>query len=63
MDEKPEPLWGVAELARFLRVPVTTIYQWRHHDYGPRGHRVGRYVRFDPAEVRAWFAAQNDGVV
>lgn len=31
MDEKPEPLWGVDEVARFLRGPVTTIYQWRHH--------------------------------
>lgn len=58
MDDQPEPLWGVAEVARYLRIPVTTLYQWRHRGYGPAGTRVGRYVRYDPDDVRAWFAAQ-----
>ena len=62
MGDQVEPLWGVAEVAEYLRVPVTTLYQWRHNKYGPRGRRVGRYVRYDPDDVRTWFAEQSDGV-
>jgi len=61
MDDEPERLWGVVEVARFLGVPVTTLHQWRYRGYGPHGRRVGRYVRYDPRDVRAWFAAQDDG--
>jgi excisionase family DNA binding protein len=57
-----EELWTVLEVAAYLRVPVATIYQWRHRRWGPPGRRVGRYVRFDPDEVRAWFSARDDGV-
>lgn len=61
MDEQPEPLWGVPDVARYLGVPVATLYQWRHHGYGPPGRRVGRYVRYDPGDVRRWFTDQSDG--
>lgn len=57
-----ERLWGVEDVARFLDVPVKTIYQWRSSGYGPKGRRVGRYVRYDPDEVRAWFYALSDEV-
>lgn len=33
---------------------VETVYQWRRKRIGPPGFRVGRYLRFDPAAVRAW---------
>jgi hypothetical protein len=26
-----------------------------HHGYGPKGRRVGRYVRYDSDDVRRWF--------
>lgn len=52
-------LWGVKDVAEFLGVPVATLYQWRHRGYGPKSRRVGRYVRYEPAAVRAWFAAQE----
>lgn len=58
---EPERLWSVAETADFLGVPTATLYQWRYRGYGPRGRRVGRYVRYDPRDVRAWFTAQDDG--
>lgn len=60
MTEHPEPLWGIEETAQYLAVPPATLYQWRHRRYGPRGRRVGRYVRYDPGEVRAWFAVQDE---
>jgi hypothetical protein len=64
MNERPERLWGVAETADFLGVPATTLYQWRHRGYGPRGRRVGRYLRYDPRDVWTWYEAQGatDGV-
>ncbi len=60
MDDDTQELWGTEETASFLRVPKATLYQWRHRSYGPLGRRVGRYVRYDPREVRAWFAAQRE---
>ena len=51
-------LWAVEDVARYLRVPVETLYQWRKRGYGPPAGRVGRHLRYDPASVRAWFHAQ-----
>ncbi len=51
-----EPLWTAEELATFLGVPVATLYQWRYRRIGPRACRVGRHLRYDPADVRAWLA-------
>lgn len=62
MDGPHERLWGVREVAEYLGVPIATLYQWRYHGYGPRGGRVGRHVRYDPDDVRAWFASLTDGV-
>ena len=50
----PERLWSTAQLAEYLGVPVKTIHQWRYMQKGPRGFRVGRHLRFRPADVRAW---------
>lgn len=52
-------LWGVKDVAHYLGVPVATLYQWRYLGYGPKSRRVGRYVRYEPADVRAWFEAQQ----
>ncbi|MFI0019805.1 helix-turn-helix transcriptional regulator [Streptomyces griseus] len=43
-------------LADLLGVPIETVYQWRRKDTGPRGFRVGRHLRYDPEDVRAWVA-------
>lgn len=50
------------DVADFLGVPRKTLYQWRQHDYGPRGHRVGRYLRYDERAVRAWFASLDNDI-
>jgi hypothetical protein len=50
-----EPLWTVHDVAAFLRVPVQTVYAWRVRGEGPRGRRVGKYLRYRPADVIAWF--------
>ena len=55
-----ERLWTTAQLAEYLAVPVKTIHQWRYVQKGPRGFRVGRHLRFRPADVRAWEDEQLD---
>lgn len=59
-SERIEPLWSICEAAAFLGVPVATLYRWRHHGYGPRSYRVGKYVRYVPAQVRQWLDDQPD---
>lgn len=53
-------LWTVQDVAGYLGVPVRTLYDWRCRDYGPRGRKVGRYLRYEPAEVRSWFDSLDD---
>lgn len=53
--EKP---WTIEEVSAFLRVPVGTLYQWRHRRTGPRASKVGRHLRYNPGEVRAWLSQQ-----
>lgn len=57
---RPERCWGVGDVAAYLNVAVKTIYGWRCTGYGPRGRRVGRYLRYDPDEVRAWFQGLDE---
>ena len=51
MENQAQRLWGVHDVADYLGVPVTTLYQWRHRDYGPRCRRVGRHLRYDPDDA------------
>ncbi|MFE2914204.1 helix-turn-helix domain-containing protein [Kitasatospora indigofera] len=47
------------EVAELFGVPLETIYQWRRKRSGPPGFRVGRHLRYDPAEVAQWVADQS----
>jgi len=47
-------------LARYLGVPAATVKAWRHKGTGPRGLRVGRYVRYRRADVEHWLESQAD---
>jgi predicted DNA-binding transcriptional regulator AlpA len=51
-----DKLWSVHDLAKFLGVPVATLYQWRTKRYGPVGLRVGKHIRYRPADVERWLA-------
>ncbi len=50
-----DPLWTVQDVAEFLNVPVGTLYDWRCKGYGPKGKRVGRYLRYEEETVRLWW--------
>ncbi|WP_082468952.1 helix-turn-helix transcriptional regulator [Sciscionella sediminilitoris] len=49
-----EKLLTVEDVARLLSVPVKTLYDWRGTGYGPAALKVGRYLRYRPADVRRW---------
>lgn len=56
----PRPrLWTPDGLAQFFDVPLSTVYRWRSTGSGPRGFRVGKYVRYDDAEVQAFIDQQR----
>ncbi|MEU9397472.1 MULTISPECIES: helix-turn-helix domain-containing protein [Streptomyces] len=42
------------DIAEIFEVPLETVYQWRRKRTGPPGFRIGKYVRYDPADVRAY---------
>ena len=49
-----ERLWGSAETAEFLNIPLATLHQWAYLGTGPRSYRVGKYRRYRPSDVEAW---------
>jgi excisionase family DNA binding protein len=55
-----EHLLSAKELADYLDVPLKTIYAWRYRGQGPRGFKVGRYVRFRLSDVQHWVSDQLD---
>ena len=44
----------------YLGVPVQTLAHWRINGRGPRAFRVGKYLRYDPADVADWLESQRD---
>lgn len=48
------------DLVTMFSLPsVETVYAWRRKRIGPPGFRVGKYVRYHPAAVRAWVSEQT----
>ncbi|PBC62916.1 DNA-binding protein [Streptomyces sp. Tue6028] len=67
VPESPRPLPAryltPLDVAELLGVPIETVYQWRRKRTGPRGFRVGRHLRYDPDDVRAWVESLLKGAV
>ena len=50
------------DLSAYLSVPVATIYKWRSTGEAPRAHKIGRYLRWTPADVFDWLERKRDAV-
>ncbi|MFF8728176.1 helix-turn-helix domain-containing protein [Streptomyces sp. NPDC015171] len=48
------------DIAEMFGVPLETVYQWRRKRTGPLGFRVGKHLRYDPADVRAYVTNRKD---
>jgi len=46
-----EPLLTAAEVSKRLRVPLSTLAQWRYQNQGPTYIKVGRGVRYPAAAL------------
>jgi predicted DNA-binding transcriptional regulator AlpA len=56
---RDDVMWSAEDVSAYLGVPVGTLYQWRYLRKGPRAAKVGRWLRYRPADVRAWFEEQT----
>ena len=60
-EANPAVSWlTAAELAAELGIPKQTIYKWRTEGKGPRGHKLGRHLRFARRDVDEWLAENAD---
>jgi len=50
----------MAQVADMLQVPIATLYQWRSRGDGPAGIKVGRWVRFQRADVDRWLESKRE---
>ena len=48
------------ELCEYIGVAKGTVLHWRVEGRGPRGLKVGRFLRFRPEDVEIWLDAQAD---
>jgi predicted DNA-binding transcriptional regulator AlpA len=55
-----EPLIDVNELAGYLGLPVSTIYDWRTRGLGPTAYRFGKHLKYAVSDVRVWVEQQRD---
>ncbi|MEU9776827.1 helix-turn-helix domain-containing protein [Streptomyces sp. NPDC047968] len=55
----PDRYLNPDDIAEIFDVPVETVYQWRRKRTGPPGFRIGKHVRYDPADVRAYVAQRK----
>jgi len=55
-----EALMDVGELAAYLGIPISTVYDWRVHGKGPVAYRFGKHLKFAVSDVRAWVAEQRE---
>lgn len=57
-----EPLLNINELAGYLGVPVSTIYDWRTGGKGPCGYRFGKRIMFGVTDIRDWMDTMRDPI-
>lgn len=55
----PDRYLTPADVAELLRVPIETVYAWRKQRTGPRAFRVGKHLRYDPADLTTWINQQR----
>ena len=59
MDAGLAPLLSSADVAKVFDVSERTLEFWRYVGKGPAYVRVGRRVRYRPADVEAFLEAQR----
>lgn len=55
-----DELLTLQDVAELLEVSPNTIYYWRYQGTGPKGHKVGKRVRYWRSEVLDWLQGRAD---
>ena len=55
-----EPLLDITELAEYLGIPLSTLYDWRTRGLGPRAYRFGKRLKFARSDVQEWMELQRE---
>lgn len=53
-SKTPDRLLTLEEVADYLNVPASTLRRWRVEHTGPVALKVGRVLRYDPADLTRW---------
>jgi len=56
-----EPLVGIKELAAWSGIPVSTLYSLLAAGRGPVHFKLGRCLRFRPADIHSWLDSISRG--
>jgi excisionase family DNA binding protein len=48
------------QLAAYLKIPKRSIYGWRVKGIGPPAIKVGKYLRWQRADVDEWLRQQRE---
>jgi predicted DNA-binding transcriptional regulator AlpA len=54
-----EALLDTEEAAKVLGIAPGSLRQWRKRGIGPRHVKVGRFVRYRPAEIERWLESRT----
>jgi excisionase family DNA binding protein len=55
-DGESQDVLSIQEVAKLLKVPVSTIYAWNRRGVGPPHYKVGRKLRYRKSDARKWLA-------
>jgi len=58
--EQLDELLSPQDLASYLDVPVSTLYDWRWRGEGPKGFRAGKHIRYRLSDIEEWIQKQID---
>lgn len=54
-----DQLLTIDQLAEMCQVSRSTVVDWNRKKTGPRSIRIGKYTRYQPADVAAWLEAKS----
>ena len=52
-------LLTIDEVARYLKLPKSTLYSWHHRGEGPTPFKLGKHLRYRATEVEEWLESQR----
>lgn len=54
-----DEMWSPAQFARWMGVPVRTVYWWNAQGTGPRRITAGRHVRYRRRDIESWLLGRS----